>query len=309
MRTYTGIDVSKASLDVCVKDEFGTTLFSEKFHNTEEGVGLMKDSIPQESKVVIESTSSYHWLSCLELTSAGFEVSAINPLLTKKYERSSIRGAKTDSVDASRLADISRLEQGLPLFFDSRESLTRKRYQTLLARLMKTKQEISRSYKSALEALETVGVGIDIVEMETMIDAIDKAISSLKKMIEKDADDLAKEVAKTPGISLFQATVLSTAVSGRTFENRDQLIAFFGLDVRKRESGNWKGREHLSKRGNPFYRKILFQLGWSLWRHNKKYATYYESVKASGKHYFTCIIAIARKFLREFFRIYKTVSL
>lgn len=309
MKTYTGIDVSKAKLDICVKDIEGTILHSQTFPNTDKGVEMLQKRIPKESKIVIESTSHYHWLVCLKLSELFFEVSVINPLLTKKYERSSIRGAKTDIIDARRLADIARIESDLTPFFDSKEVLTKKKYKSLLAKLSQVRQELKRSHKSALEALETVGVSVDFTMIEKAIHAIESAIDSLKKILEKNADALAKKAAEVPGVSLFQATVLSTAISGRTFQTREELVAFFGLDVRKRESGVWRGKECISKRGNPFYRKILFQLGWSLKTHNEKYRTYYENMMNRGKHYFTCILATARKFLREFFRFYKEVSL
>ncbi len=115
---------------------------------------------------------------------------------------------------------------------------------------------------------------------------------------------MAEKLTEIKGISKFQASVLCNAVSDRTFENRDQLIAFFGLDVRKRESGMWRGREKLSKRGNSFYRMILFQLGWSLKSHNDEFRAYYQRLRADDKHYYTCIIATARKFLRFFFAHY-----
>ena len=110
-------------------------------------------------------------------------------------------------------------------------------------------------------------------------------------------------------MSLFQATVLTSSVEGRTFTHRDQLAAFFGLDVKARQSGTYQGQSKLSKRGKAFYRKVLFQLGWSLKQHNPLYQEYYQKLKQAGKHYFTCLIAIARKFLRSFFQLFLAPSL
>ena len=135
---------------------------------------------------------------------------------------------------------------------------------------------------------------------------IQEAMEILKKMISKQASPLAKELAKISGISLFQATTLCLATENRVFETRDQLIAFFGLDVRQRQSGMWRGTQRLSKRGNPYLRKILFQLGWSLCMNNPEYKEYYNhQYKEKDKHYYTAIIATARKFLRYYFAILK----
>ena len=87
----------------------------------------------------------------------------------------------------------------------------------------------------------------------------------------------------------------------KQFENRDQLIAFVGLDVKTRQSGSWIGKQVLSKRGNGHLRKLLFQMGWGLMMHNETYGAYYQQMRERGKGYKTGIIATARKFLRFLF--------
>ena len=93
-------------------------------------------------------------------------------------------------------------------------------------------------------------------------------------------------LAKIKGVSKFQASVICNAVQGRTFKNKNQLIAFFGLDVQVKQSGTWRGKEKLSKRGNSFYRMILFQLGWSLARNNEIFNEYYQRLRDNEKHYY-----------------------
>jgi Transposase IS116/IS110/IS902 family len=88
-------------------------------------------------------------------------------------------------------------------------------------------------------------------------------------------------------------------------------VAFVGLDVRTRQSGQWTGRQVISKRGNGYLRKILFQIGWGLMINNEEYQRAYQAMRARGKNYKTCIIALARKFLRFLFAFYwkKTIVL
>jgi len=306
-KTYVGIDVSKAKLDIAIRREGLRKIAT--FINSQEGIEecrkWLSDNNAKEAIIVVESTGSLHWLVCLLLTDYGYDVRLINPLITKKYQKSSIRDAKNDKIDAIRLAEIGRIEENLPQFFDSRETLKIKRYESLLAKLVHAKQQIKRAYEDAIEATTIIDVSLNLDCILECIELLDTAIDVLKKMITDTADDLAKEISQIKGVSIFQATVLSTAIKGRSFENRDQMIAFFGLDIRVRQSGTWEGKGCLSKRGNPFYRKILFQIGWSLWRHNEEYKAYYDSIHGRGKHYYTCILATARKFLRYFFRVYK----
>jgi transposase len=121
--------------------------------------------------------------------------------------------------------------------------------------------------------------------------------------------ELAPEEARTlaahvRGLSLEQASVLLIALGDKAFLSRDQLVAFVGLDVRVRQSGKWIGRQVISKRGNPYLRKILFQIGWSLYMNNATYQVLYEQMRERGKNHKTCIIAVARKFLRFLFAFY-----
>ena len=303
-----GIDVSKTKIDVAIltdTTETKTKRFAQTEKELRELVLWLKEcGVQKDTPIVVESTGSYHWLSCLLLSEAGYLVHLINPLLTKRYERSSIRGAKTDTVDAKRLAEIGIIEQDLPLFFDTRESLSARKYHSLYAKVQKVKQQLSRAYKEATESAEKIGISLNLASIHNCLKQIEITLKILKEIIEENASELSEKVAEVKGVSKFQASLLCNAVAGRTFESRDQLIAFFGLDVRVRQSGNFRGKEKLSKRGNSFYRLILFQLGWSLARHNELFQQYYQRLRDNDKHYYTCILATARKFLKFFFAQY-----
>jgi transposase len=303
-----GIDVSKATLDIAILTTKGVVL-SKTIPNETTAIEkllpmLSSHNITSKTPVVIESTGSLHWLVCLLLTEHHYTVHLINPLLAKKYQKASIRDTKTDSIDAIRLAEIGRLERNLPVFFDTRELLSKKRYHSLLAKLIKVKQQLTVAYNDAQYAGESIGISLDLTCIEACLTQMKEAIEILKRMITEHPSDQAVTLATIPGVSLFQAVVLLTAVEGRTFQTRDQLVAFFGLDVRQRQSGMWTGRQTLSKRGNAFYRHILFQLGWSLQRNNPEYHAYYEHLyKERNKHYYTALLATARKFLRYMFTL------
>lgn len=304
-----GIDVAKAKVDVAILWNMTETKSKQFKNQTEDDMKelvawLKENNVSKDIPIIVESTGSYHWLSCLLLSEAGFCVHLINPLITKRYERSSIRGAKSDTVDAKRLAEIGIIEKNLPLFFDSRESLSAKKYHSLYAKIQKVKQQLERSYKDAFESAESIGISLNIDSIKDCLRQIEETLQILRKIIEDNISQTAKELAEIKGISKFQASVLCNAVEGRIFDNKNQLIAFFGLDIQVKQSGTWKGKEKLSKRGNSFYRMILFQLGWSLARNNEQFKEYYLRLRNDGKHYYTCIIATARKFLRFFFVYY-----
>ena len=63
-----------------------------------------------------------------------------------------------------------------------------------------------------------------------------------------------------PGIAEMTATsIIGELGDIRRFQSANQINAFIGIDLRHYESGNYLAQEHITKRGNPYARKILFK--------------------------------------------------
>ena len=63
-----------------------------------------------------------------------------------------------------------------------------------------------------------------------------------------------------PGIAETTATsIIGELGDIRRFQSTNQINAFIGIDLRHYESGNFLAKEHITKRGNPYARKILFK--------------------------------------------------
>ncbi|HEL1607786.1 TPA: IS110 family transposase [Streptococcus suis] len=63
-----------------------------------------------------------------------------------------------------------------------------------------------------------------------------------------------------PGIAETTATsIIGELGDIRRFQSANQINAFSGIDLRHYESGNFLAKEHITKRGNPYARKILFK--------------------------------------------------
>lgn len=301
-----GIDVGSQKLDVCFLGKDSQR--HKTFTNDEEGVNNLLNYIKEMQielqPIVMESTGSYHWKVALTLSKHNYNLKVINPIITKKYRRSSIRNTKTDKIDAARLAEIGLLEKDLPNYLDSNDILLDKQYQSLLKKLVHIRQQIAAALKAAESSSKEIDVTIDLAPVKLVFDNINEAIKALQLKITENTSQLAINLAnKTKGLSLFQASVLCNATVYRKFDNRNQLIAFFGLDIRQNASGTWQGKQRLSKRGNSFFRLILFQAGWTLKNHNPLYQEYYKRQREVGnKHYVSAVLATTRKFLRYYFK-------
>jgi len=134
-----------------------------------------------------------------------------------------------------------------------------------LSKLDRTKQSLSRQIAQMRETAIKLGFSLDLSHAEEAIALIERQRKQLVAEIEETADNRTITLADgISGLSREKAAILDTLLAGRMFANKNQLVAFCGLDVCARRSGMWKGREHLSKRGNSVLRKALYATAWGL---------------------------------------------
>jgi len=108
---------------------------------------------------------------------------------------------------------------------------------------------------------------LHFVEMIRLIDAqTDKLLSQIHRSVESQPDSrLARHVnllQSIPGIGFLSAVTLVCEIGDfSAFRRPKQLYAYFGLDPRVRQSGNFKGTElKISKRGSSFARRCIYIL-------------------------------------------------
>ena len=78
-----------------------------------------------------------------------------------------------------------------------------------------------------------------------------------------------------------------------------RLQALFGTDPRLRRSGNWIGREKISKRGIASARTALFQAAFGAVVHDPPSAAYYDQLRQKGKSHRAALVDVMRKQLRR----------
>lgn len=302
-----GIDVSKETLMVsCAKPN--SRYVTKEFSNSRQGLRSIFSFLKTQGTAsavpcIVESTGDLHLLSSLMLTREGYTVKCINPLITKQYQKASVRNVKCDSVDAERLAFIGHQEPNLPTFVATEAQLEVKKMISTCALLERSIQGISRHIDQLKDTENTMGFGIDLSLAETGLGLLTKQVKELKKGIVCRMRPVSRSISLR-GLTLEKMAVVDAFLLGKTFTNRDQLVAFVGLDVCSRRSGNWRGKEKLSKRGNAYFRKTLYHIAWGLSRYEPTYMEYFKKLRERKLHYTTCLMAVARKFLRYVFSVY-----
>ena len=112
-----GIDVAKRSHTATLLDEQGRTVFRKvRFPQSREGFDAFLARLADTKqatagiRIGMEATGHYWTLLYEYLSRAGYDVVVINPLVTAARRNATIRGIKTDPVDADLIANVLREE-------------------------------------------------------------------------------------------------------------------------------------------------------------------------------------------------------
>ena len=168
-----GIDVSKDKSTVCFLKPCGEVLVTpyDVLHTQGELTALVERirSYDEEARVILEDTGHYHFPIVKFLLDNGIFVSTVNALRMKKYCSQSIRKAKTDRIDAVRIASYgltywNELIQATPLDTVYREL-----------------QMLSRQYHRT--------VSLFIKAKQHLIDLLDQTMPGIQKLLQNSAEN------------------------------------------------------------------------------------------------------------------------
>ena len=310
-----GIDVAMETLAICLryrdKDKF-KEIENSKIEIKKLAKLLNKTNF--KGKIIMESTGRHHLQTALTLSGSNLDVRVINPLMSKKYSNSSIRKVKTDKRDSQILAEIALKEERLPARFDlGKNELVIKKKVSLIAFLDKEIQKMNASMNEYINNANELGLKLSKIDkrIKKTIDLLKKQKEELEKEVEEMVDgsgcnsDEIKKYSSIPSVSRYTASVSSLFFSNDYNLSAKQWIAFAGMDVSVRESGRWRGKGKLTKRGNGYLRKRLFQAAWGAKMHNDDFKKYYDHLRNKGKSYVEALMIIARKIVIIMFNLNK----
>tara|TARA_B000000460_G_C21506956_1_gene389100 strand:+ start:264 stop:1514 length:1251 start_codon:yes stop_codon:yes gene_type:complete len=104
---YIGIDVGKEQHAIAVMDDSGEVVLKpKKFAEDIDGYERLRRWVgePEEALIGLEATGHYWKNLATTLLGWGFALVLINPLRTKRFAESDLARAKTDAIDAKRIA-------------------------------------------------------------------------------------------------------------------------------------------------------------------------------------------------------------
>jgi len=174
-------------------------------------------------------------------------------------------------------------------------------------------------------ARTSVSAGIvnegDEAALVSLIQQIRFADAQIEKAEEKisamPAPKAAALLASVKGLGTLLPRVIASEIgdmerfrhppSGKPPRDMDKrILAFAGAEPRLRESGKWKGRTKISKRGSPALRTALWQASAMCRLHNPLFADVYQRQVSRGKPHSVALFYVARKLVEVLCGMYKT---
>lgn len=300
-----GIDISKASLELCWLVAEGE--HRHQIENCARAISELADALVAAGytgKIILESTSYYHWLAVVMLSEKGLDVRLINPLLASKHHKGGIRKKKTDPVDAFNLATMALTERRLPARWRGDAQWVQRRHQVGLIRTVeRSLQQLQAALSSHREALAMTGLLDDpiVAAFEEKIGDLKRTQQAVQRRLSRDFAALHEanqaRYASIPGVSAYLSGLMNLLL--RTDVSRAKSwIAFVGLDLSVKQSGTWKGHSKLTKRGMGYLRKKLYQAAWGAKQNDADFHAYYQTLRDEGRPYKEVLLMIARKLLR-----------
>ena len=110
-------------------------------------------------------------------------------------------------------------------------------------------------------------------------------------------------MCKINGVGAVVGSILVNALERVPLRSADAFVAFTGLDPRPMESGQYRGRRRLSKRGPSELRRLLYLAAMSASK-TKTWQPLYDHYRAKGLSSTTALVILARRIARTAWSIY-----
>lgn len=294
---FAGVDVAQRTLDIAVEGD-------AQVHRIENRLGPIRcwlHSLPEECAIGVESTGNLHQVLVRAAIAAGHTVYVLNSRDLAHYARALGRRAKTDRLDAQLILRYLQREHEhlhpyqLPSACQAElDELIGRRHQVVraqgaLKQSFAASSHRPRALARTLRALEALIAELD-ARMQQLVAAEDTLHTA------------ATHLRTVVGFGPLLSASMAHAITRHPFQKVDAFIAYIGYDPRVRDSGQWRGRRFLSKRGPAELRRLLFTAAMSACR-TRLWQPFYQRYRARGLSTTAALVVLARKLARVAFSI------
>lgn len=290
--TVAGIDISKASVDVCVLSASG-----QPWSRHETDLDALCSALRKRGVrlTVVEPTGGYERRVVAALEAAGLAVAMVNARQIREFARAAGLLAKTDRIDARVLAEYARrMEPAVR----ERRSASRERLSALVRRRRQLvemrKVELIRKYQAGhdelLQAIEA-HIGFLTQQVRSLEARIAEHIAVDRELAAADA-----LLRSMPGIGPVAAASLLADLPELGRIDRRKIAALLGLAPFNRDSGSLRGRRKIWG-GRADLRQSLHMGVIAAIRRDNAFRTTYRRLRDRGKPHKVATTAVLRKMI------------
>ena len=289
LKSCVGIDISKDSFEVCIKqlkEERSVIKATHSFQNDYQGFEkLLSWTLSKVSNpiFVMETTGVYHEELTHFLYSNEQKVAVVLANKMNHFAKSLNMKTKTDKADAQMIAQYG-LERQLEWWKPMMQQM--KNLRDLCRERLSLKKDLVRC-KCQVHALKHAHSTLEVVLQlkEQQIEFLDKSVQVIENEIirlteeDKEFNQRVKNVETIKGVRLLTIiTVLCETNGFSQFNNIRQVVSYAGLDIAERQSGLFKGKTRISKKGNARIRECLYMPALSATSYNEPIKALYQRV-------------------------------
>ncbi|MEN9479875.1 MAG: hypothetical protein RLZZ298_1270, partial [Pseudomonadota bacterium] len=290
---FVGVDVSKATLDICIMPPGQAMHVTYDDAGIGQVVAILKETHP--TLIVLEATGGLEVRLASELAAVNLPVAIINPRQARDFAKATGRLAKTDEVDAAMLADFARAirPQVHPLKdADTRalDDMVNRRRQLIAMRVQETLRLGTAASKGLQKSLKK-----HIAWLDKQIIEVDGDLN--QRLRESDVwrakDDLLRAI---PGVGTVTSLTMLAKCPELGALNRREIAALTGVAPLANDSGKHRGKRFIWG-GRADVRAVLYMATISAIRCNDTIKTFADRLKQAGKPAKVVIVACMRKLL------------
>jgi len=287
--TRVGVDIAKSVFHVHAVDRHDARQWEKKLKR-EEWIAALVERVPTEATVAMEAcASAHHWAR--ELQRRGYRVRLIAAQFVKPYVKSN----KNDRVDAEAICEAagrpsmrfvavkSIAQQDAQAIHRIRSELIKQR--TALANQIRGLVgeygivapvgivQLRRAVPCWLEDAEnglSESFRVQLARLREDLQRLDERVGEQDERIARQAkeDPVAQRLLTLRGVGPLTATALAGALGdGRAFGKGRDFAASLGLTPRQHSTGGKERLLGISKRGDPYLRKLLVHGARAVIRH------------------------------------------
>jgi len=320
IKQNVGIDVSRETLAVCfvmLYEDLSVKIKGSKtFANNQIGFKQMLSWVLSKRtqeiylSFTMEPTGVYYENLAYFLHAQNEIIHVVLPIRAKRYAESLPGDSKTDKLDSKALGrmgverklDVWQIETPI---YKVMKQLTRER-EALIKERTNVKNRLHALHNSANPYQKSLR------RLKGLIKYLDKQINS----IEGDLQDLVssdewlnkkvEQVISVPGVGFLTAVIIIAETNGfALIKSIKQLVSYAGLDVKIKESGAWKGKSQISKKGNVHIRKAMYFPAYTNMKHSNNYLGLYSRIFAKKQKSLIAATATQKKLLGLIYTLWK----